>query len=247
MPAARLVLTTTSGFDNLDVHGLVAAGVCCGRLPLARRDAVVETSLGMMLALARRFGRYRQGAEAGRWDRAQLREIGARGLGTVGIVGVGVIGARMVELLGPLCERVLTCDPRLPDGLPLEELLARCDVLSLHCALTPATVGLVDPFRLRPGAILVNTARGRLLDARRALDAVLAGQLGGLGLDVFPEEPTDLRPFVHPDVLVSPHAAGWHPGLGEAIADGVARSVRAWLAGEPIPWPVQPWDLEGRA
>jgi len=237
----RLVLTTTSGFDHVDVPALRAAGIRVARLPLARRDAVVETTLGMLLALNRRFGPMAAGAASGAWERDRLPAYGARMLGTVGVVGVGVIGSRMVEVLGALGAEVLAHDPRLTESVPLDEICARADAVTLHCELTPETRGLFDAARLaslKPGAVIVNTARGKLLDAQAALAAVEAGRLGGLGCDVFPSEPLDLRPFLHPRVIVTPHAAGWHPGLGAAIADGIRAAAEALLTDAPVPFEV---------
>jgi D-3-phosphoglycerate dehydrogenase / 2-oxoglutarate reductase len=82
----------------------------------------------------------------------------------------------------------------------------------------------------------VNTARGKLVDVAAAFEALRTGRLAGLGLDVFPEEPAVLAPLVHPDVIVTPHAAGWHPGLGAKIAAGVAEALRALLAGGEVPF-----------
>lgn len=235
----RLVLTTTSGFDQLDLEALRRVEIPAARLPLARRDAVVETALGMMLFLTRRLGRFREAARAGRWERPRLAEYGATLLGTVGVVGVGVIGRRMVEVLGALGVRLLACDPLLPGGAPLASVLAESDVVTLHCGLTPANRGMIgraEIRRLRRGAVLVNTARGALLDAGAALEAIGGGRLAGLGLDVFPEEPTDLRRYDDPRIVVTPHAAGWHPGLGEKISEGVVEAVRALLEGREIPF-----------
>lgn len=235
----RLVLTTTSGFDHVDVEAVRAAGITVARLPLARRDAVVETTLGMMLALNRRFGPYQVGAASGIWERSRLPAYGARLLGTVGVVGVGVIGSRMTEILAALGATVLRCDPRLSDGTSLDEILARSDIVTLHCELTPETRNLMGATRIasmRPGSILVNTARGKLVDAEAALASVEAGHLSGLGLDVFPAEPANLAGYVDPRVIVLPHAAGWHPGLGEAIRLGVVTAVRALASDEPVPY-----------
>ncbi len=238
----RLVITTTSGHDHLDLAALAEAGIVASRLPLARRDAVVETALGMILALTRRFGPMQAAAREGRWDRARLAEYGATGLGTVAVVGVGVIGSRMCTVLDALGATVLRVDPRLPDGVPLAEALARADVVTLHCSLNPGNVGLIGPAALdalRPGAVLVNTARGRLVDVEAAMAAVRSGHLAGLGLDVFPAEPAELAGWAAPNILLTPHAAGWHPRLGEALAAGVAAAVRAVMAGEPVPYALQ--------
>lgn len=232
VPRARLVITTTSGFDNLDVVGLRAAGVRCARLPLARRDAVVETAMGMILAMTRRFGPFQEAAGRGAWERARLPEYRAVCLGRVGVVGLGVIGSKMCSVLDALGAEIVPC--RRGDPLPVD-----VDVLTLHCSLDAHNERMIDGDalrRLRPGAVLVNTARGRLVDLEAAMQAVRAGHLGGLGIDVFPREPAELAPLVHPRVLVTPHAAGWHPALGRAIADGVATAVRALQAGEVVPW-----------
>lgn len=232
VPRARLVITTTSGFDNLDVPGLRAAGVRCARLPLARRDAVVETALGMILSATRRFGPFQEAAGKGLWERARLPEYGAICLGRVGVVGIGVIGSKMCSVLDALGAEVVPC--RRGDPLPTDVA-----VLTLHCSLDAHNERMIDGdaiARMRPGTVLVNTARGRLVELDAAMDAVRSGHLGGLGVDVFPREPADLGPLVHPRVLLTPHAAGWHPGLGRAIADGVATAVRALQAGEMVPW-----------
>jgi phosphoglycerate dehydrogenase-like enzyme len=237
----RLVITTTSGFDQIDLTALRHAGVACARLPLARRDAVVETSLGMMLSLTRRLGRFQEAAQAGRWERPRLAQYGATLLGTVGVVGVGVIGSRMVEVLAALGTRVLPCDPLLSDGVSLERVLRDSDVITLHCELTGDNHGMIGPREIgamRRGAVLVNTARGALLDVDAAVAAVREEQLAGLGLDVFPQEPADLARHVGPRILVTPHAAGWHPQLGAKIAEGVAEAMRALIAGREIPFRV---------
>lgn len=235
----RLVITTTSGHDHLDLQALEAAGIVASRLPLARRDAVVETALGMILALTRRLVPFQAAAFAGKWERARLAEYGATGLGTVAVVGVGVIGSRMVEVLRALGADVVPIDPRLPGSPSLAEVLPRADVVTLHCALTRGNAGLIGAEELgamKPGAVLVNTARGRLVDFEGAVAAVRAGHLAGLGADVFPQEPAALERYAAPNILLTPHAAGWHPRLGERIAEGVAAAVRALIAGEPVPF-----------
>jgi D-3-phosphoglycerate dehydrogenase / 2-oxoglutarate reductase len=235
----RLVLTTTSGFDQLDLDALHEAGIAVARLPLARRDAVVESALGMMLALTRRLGRFQEAAAAGRWERPRLADYGATLLGTVGVVGVGVIGKRVVEVLETLGALVLRCDPLLTDSVSLDELLAASDVVTLHCELTAENRGMIgarELARMPRGAVLVNTARGTLVDVDAALAAIRSGQLAGLGLDVFPKEPTALERYADPRILVTPHAAGWHPALGAKIAEGIGEAAKALLEGREIPF-----------
>ncbi len=237
----RLVVTTTSGYDHVDLAALRRASIAGARLPLARRDAVVETALGMMLSLTRRLDAFQEAARAGRWERPHLARYGATLLGTVGVVGVGVIGSRMVEVLAALGARVLRCDPLLRGGLALDRVLADSDVVTLHCELTADNRNMIDARAIgamRRGAVLVNTARGALVDVPAAVAAVREGQLAGLGLDVFPKEPAALASYADSRVLVTPHAAGWHPRLGAMIAEGVVTAVDALLAGREIPFRV---------
>lgn len=237
----RLVLTTTSGFDQLDLAALGKAGIPCARLPLARRDAVVETTLGMILSLTRRLGRFQEAAQQARWERSRLPQYGATLLGTVGIVGIGVIGSRMVQVSAALGGTVLRCDPVLADGVSLATLLGESDVVTLHCELTPENRGMIGEREIRAmrrGAVLVNTARGPLLDVDAAVAAVRSGHLAGLGLDVFPTEPAPLARWADSRVILTPHAAGWHPRLGESIAAGIVDAVRALLEGREIPYSI---------
>jgi phosphoglycerate dehydrogenase-like enzyme len=246
-PSVRWVLTTTSGVDHLDREGLAAIGVGLGRTPLARRDAVVETALAWMLAGLRCTVALQ--ARSVVWDRHQLPQLGMRTLrgARVGVVGLGVIGRRMAELLDLLGATVFGCDPRgLPAGLEpasVDEMLETCDALTLHCDLNPTSRGLLSAERLgraRPGLVLINTARGESVDVDAALAAFKAGRLGALGLDVFPEEPWPrLGEFAStPGCFVGPHAAGYHERLAEGVSEGLVASVRAVVAGDPLPWPV---------
>ncbi len=240
---ARLVLTTTSGFDHVDVKALAEVGIPCARLPLARRDAVVQTALGMILSLTRRLGALQEPAGRGHWDRSELPAWNPTLLGTVGVVGHGVIGSVMARSLESLGARVLRCDPILPDSVPIDELVEQSDVVTLHSELTPESRNLLSVERLmamRRGSVLVNTARGGLVDVGAALRSLESGHLAGLALDVFPSEPpVDLARFVGPRCIVTPHAAGWHPGLDEAIARGIVDAVQAVRRGEAAPFTLQ--------
>lgn len=242
-----LVLTTTSGWDHIDLEAARARGVVVARLPEARRDAVVAHALGAMITLMRRFPELHAAAEGGRWARGDLPALAPVGLdrAAVLLVGLGVIGRRMAEVLRPLGCAVLGVDPAgLPPGVEpvdLEEGLRRADAVSLHCALTPASRGLLDERALdllRPHAVVVNTARGPILDVDAAVRRVADGRLRGLHVDVFPEEPwprlaegANVR-----GVSFTPHAAGFVADLGERVAQGVVAALGAWSRGEPVPW-----------
>ena len=246
MPSARLVLTTTSGFDHLDLPALAARGVRAARSPMARRDAVVDAALGLILAGLRGFGPLDAAAREGVWARRALPGLGMRTLraSRVGIVGLGVIGRRMATVLQALGAEVWGHDPAgVPPGVeaaPLATLLARCDAVTLHCRLERGSRGLIGPAELaacRPELVLVNTARGDVLDARAAVSHLAAGGLHFLGLDVFPTEPwPELdRTVGLPGYRALPHAAGYHDGLSAAVADELVAAVAAHVAGQPLP------------
>lgn len=237
--ALRLVVTTTSGHDHVDLEAAESLGVQVSRCPLARRDAVVDTSLAMGLSLLRDLPALHDRARQGVWARGELpgRPMGlVRGL-EVGIIGYGVIGRRATEAWRNLGARVRWHDPDVSGSLPLEDLLALSQLVTLHCSLTPSSEGILGAAAcaaMAPGTLVVNTARGRCVD----LDALAAaGHLGGVALDVFPREPwPDLQDLAQrPRTILTPHAAGYHPGLGAAVARGVEAAVRALVEDTPLP------------
>ncbi|MCP4807270.1 MAG: hypothetical protein GY913_25845 [Proteobacteria bacterium] len=237
----RLVVTTTSGHEHIDRSACADLGVTVARSPLARRDAVVDTALGLALALLRRTPFLQERAVAGLWARAELPQLGMRTVRslTVGIVGHGVIGSRAAEVWHALGAQVLVSDPQLGESPSVAELVASCQVLALHCDLNPSSRGLVDAALLRsmaPGTVLTNTARGGLVDADALLEAphVLAG------LDVFPAEPYPRLAELasRPGTLLLPHAAGYHDGLGRAVAQELEQAVAQFLRDGTVPHPV---------
>lgn len=246
-PSARLVITTTSGYDHLDLGLLAERGIAAARLPEARRDAVVETTLAMLLGGLRGITALQAEARAGRWARGILPELGLRVVAgrRIAVVGLGVIGRKLASILSAMGAEVHGLDPAgLPPGVrggEIDALLAGSDALTLHCDLNPGTRGLISAERLaraRPGLVLVNTARGALVDVPAALDALRAGRLGGLGLDVFPVEPWPDLPLVAelPGLVLTPHAAGWHLDLPLRLREGLATAVSAWVEDRPVPY-----------
>ena len=248
VPSARLVLTTTSGFDHLNLPEIVSRGLSAGRCPLARRDAVVDSSLALLLDGLRAHGPLTASTREGHWARSQLPQLGMRTLrgAAVGIVGLGVIGQRMCTVLQALGARVSACDPLVapPAGvshLSLHQMVERCDAISLHCRLEPQSQHLVDGALLAKasGLVLINTARGSIVDVPAAVEAVQRKRLAFLGLDVFPTEPwPSLSECRHPRVVYLPHAAGFHRDLGDAVAQELVAAVTAFTHGAPLPHPV---------
>ena len=245
-PALELVVTTTSGYDHLDLSALRVSGVRAARCPLARRDAVVEAATSMAMHLLRDFGGLTRSAREGVWGRASLpsRQIASLAGLPVGILGLGVIGCRQAEILHSFGADVAGYDPapvaiELPRKQP-HELMATSRVLFLHCNHRPGRPPVVNRELLaaaRTDLILVNTARGRVLDVSAAWDALGAGRLGGLALDVFPDEPWPrMADFAaHDRVVVTPHAAGYYDGLGSAVASELGAALTAWRAEAPLP------------
>lgn len=243
------VLTTTSGYDHIDQEAVRALGKQVARLANVRRDAVVETALGAAIELLRRHPTQYARAREGIWARGELPSLAPIGLSgaTVAIVGLGVIGRRMADVLGVLGATILGVDPAgVPSNLAecqLEEALARADLVTLHCCMTEANRGMLgapELDRMQSTAVLINTARGPLLDVEAAAERVAAGQLRGLAVDVFPEEPyPNLGELAQIEgVYLTPHAAGYTRDLGERVAYGVASALRAWSEGEQPEYPI---------
>ncbi len=241
-----LVVTTTSGVDHIDLARCQAQGIAVCRSPVARRDAVVEQTLACLTWGLRRFPALGAAGRAGRWARGELPGLAPRAFGeaTIAVVGLGVIGSRVAAALASFGAVVLGVDPA---GVPapareatLDEALAVCDAVTLHCQLTGVTQRLLDERRLaRLGrhAVIVNTARGGLLDVEAAVAAVRAGTLGALAVDVFPTEPYPALATgsAVPGVFFTPHSAGFSVGLGARVASEVVAALAAYDASAPLP------------
>lgn len=234
MPALELVITSTSGYDHIDMEAAGNRRISVIRCPLARRDAVVDTALALGLSLLRRLPLLNDAARDGRWIRAGVKQHPIKTVRDlqVGILGLGVIGTRARDVWTALGAQVRAHDPMVSESSPLDEVIENSDLVTLHCSLTATSHQLFDRARIgsmRPGAILINTARGECIDLDAALDAP---HLGGLGLDVFATEPPKGLDRIAgaPQVLVSPHSAGYHAGLHRAVRNEVLAAVREWLA-----------------
>jgi glycerate dehydrogenase len=243
LPRLRLVATRTAGYSHIDVEAAGARGVSVATVPAAAIESVAEYTFGALLALQRRLFAAHESTRGGRWDYTSFRGFELAGR-TLGVLGPGRIGARVAELGAAFGMRVLCWSPRGGEvagveSVPLEELLARSDVVSVNVALADDTAGLLDESRLalmKPTAILVNTARGGIVDDEALVRRLEARLLGGAVLDVLGTEPPgeELRRLAAaPNVLVTPHIA-WH--TEEALArqfDEVTGNVLAFLDGAP--------------
>ena len=234
-PRLRLIQQPAVGYERIDRDAARARGIPVCNTPGSNADAVAQATLLLMLALARRWNAAQRMFRDARIGGPAGIELTGR---TIVIVGMGRAGTRVraaVEALGMNVIAVTRADGR--SGLL--DALARADIVTLHTPVTAETRGALDDeafAALRPGALLVNVARGALID-RGALDRALArGTLGGVGLDVFWEEPWDPRDplFARDDVVVLPHVAGSTEEAFARVAAIVAHNVAAVVRGEPL-------------
>ena len=254
LPDLRIVAKYTIGVDDVDVEAATDLGVLVTHCPTeANWGGVAEGTLALMLALLKKVRERDACVKAGGWRADDLRGVylGARADGyagiTVGIVGFGRIGRRVAQLLAPWRIRLLAHDPYVDaevftrhgvEHVGLETLLAQSHVVTVHCTLTRETRGLIDDERLalmRPGAVLINTARGAVVDAEALCTALERGRLGAAALDVLPEEPppaTSRLLTLGDRVLLSPHmVAANHGGTLAAAVPWATAAVLAALGG----------------
>jgi D-3-phosphoglycerate dehydrogenase len=204
------------GFDRVDVAAATQRGIVVTNTPGANSAAVAELTIGLMLALARRICQANQAVRSGQWPR--ISGVGLAGK-TVGLVGFGSIGWEVARRLSAFGCRVLVADPYVSPEvvsgcgailMSIDELLPVSDFVCLHAAATPVTTGMVNESFLRimkPGAFLVNTARGELIDEAALALAIESGRLRGAALDCFRKEPPGIdHPLLRlPQVILTPH------------------------------------------
>jgi D-3-phosphoglycerate dehydrogenase len=217
-PHLKIICKHGAGVDSVDIETATARSVVVANAGDANADPVAEQAIMFMLALARDLPRLHGSLRAGQWKKGDYQGREFRGR-TVGIVGFGAIGkrtARMARALG--AKVVLHSRSRIedPEGMEVEDnferLLARVDVLSLHCPLNDKTRGMIGDKQLRlmkPTALLINTARGGLIDETALIDALKNGRLEGAGLETFAQEPPDPKnPLIFLDnVICTPHVS----------------------------------------
>jgi D-lactate dehydrogenase len=249
----RLAALRSAGFNHVDLAAAAALGVAVARVPEYSPHAVAEHTVALLLALNRKIHRAYNRVREGNFALEGLLGFDLHGR-TVGIVGTGKIGECYARIMAGFGCRLLAHDPKPNPAcealgaryVALDELLAGSDVISLHCPLTPATRHLVDARALdvvRPGAVLLNTSRGAVVDTRAVIAALKSGRLGGLGLDVYEEE-ADLffrdlsaevlhddvfaRLLTFPNVLVTGHQAFFTEDALTAIAETTIANLDAF-------------------
>jgi len=253
-PGLRCVANLAVGYDNVDLAAAARRNVAVANTPGVLDDATADLTFALLLAATRRLGEGDRLIRSGRpwaWSMGFMLGHDLRGK-LLGIVGLGGIGRLVAERARAFGMRIAytarhPADPELvaaleAERMALEEMLAAADAISLHCPLTEQTRHLISAERLarvKPGAVLVNTARGPVVDEAALVEALRDGPLGAAALDVYEEEPA-----VHPgllgleNVVLSPHLGSATVETRQAIAELAARNAIAAVRGEPLLTPV---------
>ncbi|MGH8243581.1 MAG: NAD(P)-dependent oxidoreductase [Steroidobacteraceae bacterium] len=246
-PQLRLIALTATGVDNVDLASAREAGVAVCNLRDYCTASVAQHALALLLALTHKIVEYDALVADGRWQAARqfsvfpyaIRELRGR---ILGIVGYGTLGKTVAEIARALGMRVEIANRS--GGTPsegrrdLDDMLPELDALSLHCPLTPATRGLVSRERLarmKNDAVLINTARGALVDTQALAEALKAGRFGGAGIDVLEREPPPpdhplLDPAI-PNLILTPHVAWAAREARQRCLEELALNVESFLAG----------------
>ena len=246
-PNLRVVARAGVGLDNVDVEAATKAGVMVVNAPSSNTVSAAEHAVGLLLATARNVPQAMASLKAGEWKRSEF--TGAELYGKVaGILGLGRIGELVAQRLAAFGMQVIAYDPYVPTAraaqlgvrlVGLEDLLAEADFISVHLPKTAETSGLIGERELRlvkPGVLIVNDARGGIVNEHALALALKDGRVGGAGIDVFATEPcTDSPLFGFPNVVVTPHLGASTHEAQEKAGTQVARSVRLALSGEFVP------------
>jgi phosphoglycerate dehydrogenase-like enzyme len=250
LPELRLVAKYSIGVDDVDIEAASARAVLVTHCPTeANYGGVAEGTIALMLSLLKKIPARDRAVRSGAWRSEALQGtyVGSRADGypgiVIGIVGLGRVGRRVADLLAPWRARLLATDPYIDPAVfarhgarpvALDELLAQSDVVSLHCPLTDETRGLIGRSRIarmQPHAVLINTARGAVVDVDAVCDALETRRLGGAALDVLPEEPPPARARIlamDERVILSPHMVA--ANTGGTLAAAVPWATEAVLA-----------------
>jgi D-3-phosphoglycerate dehydrogenase len=246
-PHLRVLARAGVGLDNVDVEAATKAGVMVVNAPSSNTVSAAEHAVGLLLATARNVPQAMASLKAGEWKRSEF--TGAELYGKVaGILGLGRIGELVAQRLAAFGMQVIAYDPYVPTAraaqlgvrlVPLEDLLAEADFITVHLPKTAETAVLIGERELRlvkPGVLIVNAARGGIVNEHALALALKDGRVGGAGIDVFATEPcTDSPLFGFPNVVVTPHLGASTHEAQEKAGTQVARSVRLALSGEFVP------------
>ena len=255
LPELEFVSSMSVGVDHIDVAALTERGIPLGHTPGVLVDTTADAAFALLLSAARRIPEADQYVKQGQWRRENAwspdfftgKDVSGA---TLGIIGLGAIGQAVAKRAAGFGMRVLGFNrsPREIEGVEnvsLEQLLLRSDFVSLHVALTPETANMMCADRIasmKPGAVLVNTGRGGIVDEHALADALRTGQLYAAGIDVFEKEPVEAdNPLLSlPNVVVAPHIGSATVLTRAKMADLAVDNIMAALSGQPMPHCVNP-------
>ena len=240
-PKLRVIGRAGVGVDNVDLDAATKRGIVVMNTPGGNAVAVAEHTFGLMLAMARSLVRAHTTTQAGKWEKKTLQGSELRGK-TLGIVGLGRVGVEVSRRAQSFGMKVVAHDPYVAPSfaqqinvsmVPLDELYAQSDYITLHVGLTPQTHGMINADaikKMKKGVKLVNCARGELLNEAALIEALQTGQIAGAGLDVYSHEPLKDSPLAaQPNVILTPHIAGSTHEAQEAVGVQIALQVREYL------------------
>lgn len=250
LPALKMIAVAATGYDVIDVPFCREHGIAVANIRNYAVHTVPEHAFALILALRRSLLAYRADVEAGVWNRAETfcffdHPIGDLHGSTLGIVGEGAIGQGTAAIARGFGMTVLFADhepPKAPgvEFTPLDEVLERSDVLSLHCPLTPSTknlVGYEQMRRMKRTALLINTSRGGLVDEAALIRALDEGLIAGAGFDVLTSEPPrnghPLLDIRRHNFILTPHVAWASDGAMQFLADQLIDNIERWAEGRP--------------
>lgn len=243
-PKLKIIARAGVGLDNVDVDAATAAGVLVVNAPTSNIHSAAEHALALLLSTARQIPAADATLRQHTWKAFRRSTAGICATEAVGVVGLDRIGQLVAQRLAAFGTHVIAYDPYVPAAraaqlgielLPLDDVLARADFISVHLPKTKETAGLLGKetlARTKPGVIIVNAARGGLIDEQALADAIRNGHVRAAGLDVFATEPcTDSPLFELPEVVVTPHLGASTSEAQDRAGADVAASVKLALAG----------------
>lgn len=248
-PALRLVCVAATGTNNVDLQAAAEAGIVVSNARNYATASVTEAVFALLLSLVRQLDRYRAQVAAGHWSESPyfclfdtpIEELSGK---TLGIIGYGVLGQAVAQCAQAFGMRVIVCQrlhgQPVEGRVPLQTILATSDVISLHCPLAASTRNLIGAPELKAmkrSAILINTARGGIVNEAALVDALRRGEIAGAGFDVAREEPppadSPLLNYPSPSLIVTPHVAWASRSARQRLVNETTENIRAFRLGRP--------------
>jgi glycerate dehydrogenase len=248
LPNLKLVTVIATGYDNVDIDAAKRRGVCVCNIPAYAADSVAQHTFALILNLATKAYLYYNDIQEGKWNEVHsftllkypTFELAGK---TIGIIGFGAIGRRVAAIADSFGMKVLVNDiagirDAAYPNMDLETILDQADIVTLHCPLTEADHNLIDAralARMKNTALLINTARGGLVDERALYDALESGLIAGAGIDVIRKEPPregDIL-FGAKNIIITPHSAWSTHQARQRLVDETAKNIRAFIEGKP--------------